>query len=153
MLHQIRSKKRPSLVSNALPANCAMKIEFLTNYDSSNPKDCIFRIYDFNSEEVKKLVVIFREVAEGVTPEIDLGHQNFICPIGGVTLELRLGSIDEGIFQISDNDFLCTLSKSGWENAIDLAQPFVESENINGYQWLYDLNSNIEFLLSRNGKW
>ena len=105
----------------ALPANCAMKIEFLTNYDSSNPKDCIFRIYDFNSEEVKKLVVIFREVAEGVTPEIDLGHQNFICPIGGVTLELRLGSIDEGIFQISDNNFLCTLSKSGWENAINLA--------------------------------
>ena len=98
-------------------------------------------------------MALFHDVAEGFVSEIDLGHQNFICPIGDVVLKLRLGSMDEGIIQISDNDFVCTLSKSGWENAIDLAQPIIESEDINGYQWLYDINSNIDFLLSRNGKW
>jgi len=133
--------------------NCTMKIEFLKEYNSANPKESIFRIYDFNSGEIKKLVVIFSELANGKVSEIDLRNQTFINPVGDVNLVLQLGSIDKGIFKRSENVFVCSLSKAGWENAIDLVQPFAESEDINGYQWLYDLNSDIDFLLSRNGKW
>ena len=130
-----------------------MKIDFLKEYDSTNPKDSIFRIYDFNSEEVNKLLVIFSELVEGKVQESDLKDYSFIRSVGGINLVLKLGSNDIGVFQISELDFVCTLSKAGWENAIDLALPFSESEGINGYQWLYDLNTDIELLLSSNGKW
>jgi hypothetical protein len=130
-----------------------MKIDFLKEYDLANPKDSIFRIYDFNSEEVKRLVGLFKELAEGNVSEIDLGNCTFIGSIGGVNLVLRLGSDDRGVFQMSELEFVCSLSKKGWENAIDLAQPFSEYDDRNGYQWLYDIDTEIDLLLSSNGKW
>lgn len=125
-----------------------MKIDFLKEYDLANPNYSIFRIYDFNSEEVNRLVELFRELVEGKVSEIDLRQYTFIGSIGGVNLVLRLGSDDRGIVQISEFDFVCTLSKQGWENAIDLAQPFSESDDMNGYQWLYDRKRSTKYTRS-----
>lgn len=130
-----------------------MKIDCIKEYELFNPKDSILRIYDFNTEGVKKLLMIFGELAEGKVPEIDLGHYSFISSVGGINLILKIGTDDIGVEQTSESDFVCTLTKSGWENAINLAQPFSESVDANRFQWLYDLGTDIDLLLSSSGRW
>ncbi len=130
-----------------------MKIDFLEAYDRNNHENGIFRIYNFDSEEVKKLLRILDRLIECENSRIDLGTYSFVHSIGDVRLILECGNLDSGISRQSKSDFVCTLLKEGWENAIELLKPFAESNMQDGFQWLYDLNTTIELLVSGDGKW
>jgi hypothetical protein len=130
-----------------------MKIDIIENYDQNNPNEKIFRIYDFRSNEVNDLIRLLNKLVANEKTEVDLKAQNYIQSIAGVNLVLECGERDEGISHLQEENFVCRLSKEGWENAIELLKPFAESENQKGFQWLYDLNTGIEMLVSRNGKW
>lgn len=67
-------------------------------------------------------------------------------------LVLRLSSIDYGISQKDEKSFVCNLSTSGYKNAINLIQHLLQNE-MNGFQLLYDIDTPIEFLLSKDAKW
>ncbi len=67
-------------------------------------------------------------------------------------LILRISDSDIGITIINKKDFYCDLTIHEYENMIRLIEPFC-NKDINGYQWLYDLDNEIEFLFSSGGSW
>jgi hypothetical protein len=125
-----------------------MKIDYVEHSDPAHPEDSILRIYDFDATEATELKDLFRKLADGRIKEIELTSLPFIYPIEGIKLILRSGQQDDGISQISQNAFLCVLSPSGWIGAMNLTHP-----NMIGFNWLYDLETDIDFLLSKNGGW
>jgi hypothetical protein len=76
----------------------------------------------------------------------------FVTSVGGCRLILKVGSKDEGTIHVSNAVFECILTRATWENAEGLVEPFCEG-NLSGYQWLYDLDTDIEFLFSPSGDW
>ncbi|MCP4722311.1 MAG: hypothetical protein GY860_22855, partial [Desulfobacteraceae bacterium] len=100
-----------------------------------------------------KLLDIFTALSNGQMSEIELSSLSFVCPIADVSLLLKVGMKDKGISQISEQSFECILSITGWENARYLTEPFCDSNHLHGYQWLYDLNADMDLLLSTDGKW
>lgn len=129
-----------------------MKIEYLTNIDSTNPKDSILRIFDFDSSEACQFRDILSKLADGSTTTIDLNSIPLFTPLDNCHLVLRVGSSDKGVIILSGNALECILTRDGWQDAEGLVEPFCEG-NISGYQWLYDLNTDIELLFSPSGDW
>lgn len=129
-----------------------MKIEYLSDTNPAHPKDAILRAFDFDSSEACEFRDVLRRLSDGSLSEILLNDLPFFTAVGGCHLVLKVGSRDEGIIAKSGNDFECILKKNTWEDAVCLVEPFCE-EDLSGYQWLYDLNTDIEFLFSPNGNW
>jgi hypothetical protein len=130
-----------------------MKIEYLTNTDPTHPKDSILRIFDFTSSEACQFRGILSKLANGSISEIDLSGLPFVTSIGGCHLVLKVGSKDKGVIRFSDTMFECILTKLTWENAEGLVEPFCDTREVSGYQWLYNLDTDIELLFSQNGDW
>ena len=129
-----------------------MKIEHLTNTDSDHPKSNMIRAFDFDSWEACRFRDILSGLANGAISEIDLTGLPFVTTIGGCRLILKVGKGDMGTIQLSKTVFECVLTKVSWETAEDRVAPFCDGD-LSGYQWLYKLNTNIEFLFSPSGEW
>jgi hypothetical protein len=129
-----------------------MKIEYLTQTNPAHPKDSILRILDFDSSEACQFRAILSKLADGSITKTDLSGIPFIAAIADCHLVLNVGLSDKGIIVHSENTFECILTKNSWEDAVGLVEPFCEG-NLSGYQWLYNLNTNIDFLFSPSGDW
>jgi hypothetical protein len=129
-----------------------MKIEHLPNTDPEHPKDSIIRAFDFDSSEACHFRNILSSLANGSISEINLSGLPFVSAVGGCNLVLKVGTTDKGTIQVSNDVFECTLTSDTWQNAEGLVEPFCKG-NLKGYQWLYNLNTDIQFLFSPNGKW
>jgi hypothetical protein len=125
-----------------------MKIGYVEHVDPAHPEISILRIYDFIATKATALKDVFRKLSDGTIGEIELTRLPFICPVEGIKLILISGQQDDGISQISQNAFLCALSPSGWLEAMNLKHP-----KMVGFNWLYSLETDIDFLLSKNGGW
>jgi len=130
-----------------------MKIEYLTNTNPAHPKDSILRIFDFTSSEACQFRDILSKLADGSIPEINVSELPFVTPIAGCRLTLQVGSRDKGVIRASNSAFECILTKLTWENAEGLVEPFCDAREFSGYQWLYNLDTDIELLFSQNGDW
>jgi hypothetical protein len=130
-----------------------MKIEYLTNTNPDHPKDSILRIFDFTSSEACQFRDILSKLADGSISKIDLSDLPFVVPIAGCRLTLKVGSRDKGVIRLSNTAFECILTKLTWENAEGLVEPFCDTREVSGYQWLYNLDTDIELLFSQNGDW
>lgn len=129
-----------------------MKIEYLPNTDPVHPKDAIFRVFDFNSSEACQFRDILVGLSNGSVSEVHMKELPFIAVAGECHLVLKVGSMDAGIVTRSGTDFECVLKRNTWKNAACLVEPFCEEE-LSGHQWLYDLDTDIEFLFSPSGDW
>jgi len=129
-----------------------MKIDHLTNVNRDYPKDSIIRIFDFDPSEACLFKDILSKLAHGLVLDSDLSNLPFVSPIDGCRLILKLGKIDVGAVQSAATFFECILTQTSWSNAEELVGPFCEG-NLAGYQWLYDLDTDIELLFSPNGEW
>ena len=129
-----------------------MKIEHLTNTNPVHPKDSILRIFDFDSHEAYQFRDVLAKLANGAISETDLSDLQFVTSIDGRRLILKVGARDKGVIQVSGTVFECILTRHTWENAEGLVEPFCEG-NLSGYQWLYDLDTDIQFLFSPSGDW
>jgi hypothetical protein len=129
-----------------------MKIQHLTNTNPAQPKESILRIFDFVSSEACQFRDVLSKLANGSVSVIDLSGLAFVTSIDGCRLILKAGMRDKGLNHVSSATFECTLTKLTWENAEGLVEPFCEG-NLSGYQWLYDLDNDIEFLFSPSGDW
>lgn len=129
-----------------------MKIEHLANIDPAHPKDGILRAFDFDSTEACQFKNILSKLANGLIAEIDLSSLPFVTSVGGCHLFLKVGSRDKGTIRVSNTVFECILTRDTWVNAEGLVEPFCEG-NLSGYQWLYDLNTDIDFLFPPSGDW
>jgi hypothetical protein len=129
-----------------------MKIEYLPDAHYDSPKDSILRVYDFDTEQACQFRDILSKLSKGLISEFDLSDLPFVNSVDGCHLILKVARWDEGIIQITDADFECKLTEINWENAVGLIECFCEG-NVTGFQWLYDLCTDIEFLFSADGHW
>lgn len=130
-----------------------MKVDYIKGYDPSNPKVSLLRLYEFSVAEVNDLMKIFTQLADKTIFEFELNEMPCISSIKRINLTLKVSNKDIGISQISEKSFISNLSPAGWLDAKELPQPFSEDNITKGYQWLYDLNSEIDFFLSKDGRW
>lgn len=129
-----------------------MKIEHLTSTNPANPKESILRIFDFNPSEACQFKDKLSQLANGSVSAIDLSAHPFMTSIDGCHLILKADTRDKGVIRTSGSIFECILTRSTWGNAEGLVQPFC-GRDISGYQWLYDLDTDIRLLFSPRGDW
>lgn len=113
--------------------------------------DNIVRLYDFNSLEAKKLRKVLKQQIIKNKTWVELTDLDFIEG-RNCTLMLRITEEDLGITRLSKTVFCCEMTIKGYENMVKLLSPFCEKET-KGYQYLYDIDSLTDFLLSPAGTW
>ena len=67
-------------------------------------------------------------------------------------LTLRIADDDIGIVTEDTVLFFCDLTLEGFQEMVELLAPFCLKET-KGYQWLYDIDNEIDFLFSPGGTW
>jgi hypothetical protein len=133
-----------------------MKLEFIDDISAGGKftgvvTDQLVRLYDFDKLQAAMLrQVILHTIIENHEP-LDLSKVDFIKPIN-CYLTLRIADTDKGIATSDKINFICDLKISGYENMVYLLEPFCIKSS-NGYQWLYDIDTPIEFLFSPGGTW
>lgn len=127
-----------------------MKLEFINNVNKSVgfsfiDSERLVRLYDFDKEQVMLLLDALHQTVINNKQPLNLGELNFIEP---VNCNMILVPSDEnaGITYIGKNTFACSLTLSGFQEMVTLIQPFTKKNN--GYQWLYELDNDIDFLFS-----
>jgi hypothetical protein len=123
-----------------------MKLEYLT--DITDP---LVRLYDFDSVQSKDFRQAITQIILKEKKSLQLQSLSFVESIN-CKLTLRLAEEDKGITTSDNINFFCDLTINGFENMAYLIEPFCEKEN-GGYQWLYDLSIDIDFLFSPKGQW
>lgn len=128
-----------------------MKISVLKDFNHDDPENMIICLSGYNKSDLSELIIcIEKTLKDGFNI---LSSEHFISETQ-CKIILRLSLIDEGFKELSKNTYECFLSENNYKSMIELIKPFRDQRSSeNAYQWLYDLNSNIEFLLSNNGKW
>lgn len=111
--------------------------------------DKIICLSHFSKAELHMLIQSLKDVQKGNV--IVLSEQAYIC-YKEVRLELRLSNKDYGISQENEMSFVCNLSASAYKNAINLIEQLLINE-MNGFQWLYNIDIPVEFLVSKDAKW
>ena len=133
-----------------------MKIEFLDDisdggrFPHADPNQLV-RLYDFDSLEASRLRQTIQKALIESNKEIDLTTLNFIQPIN-CNLTLQISNKNEGITTPDKKYFICNLTINKYAEMLLLIDPFCDKE-INGYQWLYNLDTPIDFLFSPGGTW
>ncbi|MCM5530306.1 hypothetical protein [Parasegetibacter sp. NRK P23] len=133
-----------------------MKIEFIDDISDSgrfphaDPNQLI-RIYDFDNTQAQLLKEkIQSEIVEN-KKQIDLSGLEFVQAVN-CNLRLQISDFDRGIAIINNDTFVCNLTIEKYKEMIFLIEPFCSKE-AEGYQWLYDLDTPIDFLFSPGGTW
>lgn len=141
---------------NAVAKFFHMKIEFLDDiseggrFPNAEPNQLV-RLYDFDSSQAKRFRQTIQKVLIETNKAIDLSTLNFIQPVN-CNLTLQISDTDKGITTSDNKYFVCNLTISKYEEMLLLIDPFCVKK-INGYQWLYDLDTSIDFLFSPDGSW
>ena len=130
-----------------------MKIEYLPKVNPDHPNDGILRIFDFNSSEACQFRDMLAKLADSSSSETDVNSLPFVTSIASCRLGLKVGSKDKGLISLPNNAFECILTRDTWENVQGLVEPFCDENDAVGYQWLYDLDTDIELLFSPDGDW
>jgi hypothetical protein len=129
-----------------------VKLEYLRQTDTKDPRRSIVRLYDFKPGELQALIEIFRRLSKRRKTEVRLERKSFTEPIEGCRLLLKRGDSDRGISDLGGNYLECELKGESWETAALRAESLVAAA-CGSFQWLCDLAAPIEFLLSRDGRW
>ena len=133
-----------------------MKIEFLDDisdggrFPDADPNQLV-RLYDFDSLQAAILRQTIQKVIIESNKKIDLTTLDFIQAIN-CNLTLHISDTDKGITTSDNKNFVCNLTIEKYKEMIYLMEPFCDKET-NGYQWLYDLDTPIDFLFSPGGSW
>jgi hypothetical protein len=126
-----------------------MKLDYIENINEYN--DCVVRLYDFNKTEATSLYDIIQQTIIENSDSLDLSTIDFI-EVRNCHLTLCISDNDEGISSSETNYFFCNLTITGFLRMLALLKPFCLRET-KGYQWLYDIDSSIDFLFSPGGTW
>ena len=126
-----------------------MTLDYIENTNEYG--DNIIRLYDFDkSQAIQFRTAIQKSIIKSKKP-LELTATGFIEG-RNCNLTLRIAEEDAGI-QASDNmNFYCDLTLASYEQMITLLKPFCNKET-RGYQWLYDVDTEIDFLFSPAGTW
>lgn len=113
--------------------------------------DNIVRLYDFDSTQADKFRQLIQQNLFVNKGPLDLSTIDFI-EARNCKLTLRISDEDEGITSSDNKEFFCDLTIAGYEQMISIIEQFCNKET-KGYQFLYDVDSQIDFLFSPAGTW
>ena len=128
-----------------------MEIEFIENYNPTYPNDCIFVLKNFKKEELFKLSAEIDSLIEKMIP-IDLSNLEWVKNLSQKSLALKIGETDMGILKVENDMYECILNKEKYCNMKDMIDNYKITQT-EEYYWLYDINTEIDFLLSYTGRW
>lgn len=133
-----------------------MKIEYLDDISDGGKykqvvSDNLVRIYDFDMEQACLLRDVIYKTIIADKKNLDLTSLDFVQPVN-CNLLFVLTTEDVGISITDKQYFICGLTSKGYEDMIQLIAPFCE-EDLNGYEWLYELDTEIDLLFSPGGTW
>ena len=120
-----------------------MKLEYIE--DINGYDEHAVRLSDFDSAQANTLRDVINQVIAD-KKEIELTTLDFI-ELLNCKLTLRISEEDLGISTTDYVIFFCDLTVGSYKNTAKLLEPFCRKES-RGYQWLYDLDTPIGFLLS-----
>lgn len=113
--------------------------------------DNIVRLYNFDRSQAEKLKKLITDTIISNGTDLNLSLVNFIQP-RNCNLILRIADEDIGIVTSDNENFFCDLTTQSYIQMVSLLEPFCRRET-NGYQWLYDIDSQTDFLFSPGGTW
>ena len=113
--------------------------------------DNIVRLYDFDSLQAIKFQHLIKLTIVVDKKQLDLSTVDFI-QARNCNLILRISDEDTGIVRTGKQKFNCDLTIGGYAHMVSLLEPFCKRET-KGYQWLYDIDSQTDFLFSPGGTW
>jgi hypothetical protein len=133
-----------------------MKLEFLDEISSGGQfkgvvTDQLVRLYEFDQIQANDFKKAIQQTLIENGCQLNLIEVVFIEAIN-CNLTLRISEIDTGINSSDNSFFFCDLTRNSYENMINLIEPFCQKDS-NGYQWLYDIDTPIDFLFSPGGQW
>ena len=126
-----------------------MKLDYIDNINEYG--DNMIRLYEFDRSQA----IMFRQAIQETiiinNKQLDLSTLDFIQS-RNCNLSMRIADTDEGITTPDEIIFFCDLTLREYENMVSLLEPFCKKET-KGYQWLYDIDSQTDFLFSPAGTW
>ncbi len=126
-----------------------MKLDYLHNTNAFG--EHIIRLYDFGKQEALQFKQAIEQTIVANKLPLDLSTLSFIAA-RNCHLVLHLGDEEAGIQTADGKHFICVLTLNGYQQMLQLLQPFCLKDT-KGYQWLYDLDTEIDFLFSPAGSW
>lgn len=113
--------------------------------------DNMVRLYNFDKAEAIKFRDAIQQTIIVNKKLLPLTTLDFI-QVRNCYLTLRISDEDEGITTNDKVNFVCDLTLEGYKQMVLLLEPFCKKET-KGYQWLYDIDSQTDFLFSPGGTW
>lgn len=126
-----------------------MTLDYLPDID--NYGHHLVRLYDFDKKEALEFAKVLKKTILDDLQVLDLSTLPFIKS-RNCNLILRLSYEDEGIRSNNQQTFYCDLTLEGFEEMLRLVKPFCEKDT-RSHQYLYDIDSPIDFLFSPLGTW
>ena len=133
-----------------------MKLEFLDDISDGGRftgvvTDQLVRLFDFDRNQAAMFRQAIHQTIIEKGQSLDLSKLGFVETIN-CQLTLQLSDNSRGITSPDQYNFICSLTIHDYANMIYLLEPFCMTDS-SGYQWLYDIDTPIEFLFSPDGTW
>jgi hypothetical protein len=119
-----------------------MKLDYIDNYNEL--QENLVRLYNFDKAEAIKFRDLLTEVVILKKQKLDLSKVDFIEPVN-CNLIFGLFKTDEGILTKDNQTFFCILTLKGFENMVQLIEPFCNKET-RSHQYLYDIDNPTDLL-------
>lgn len=126
-----------------------MKLDYIDEINEHG--EDLVRLYDFTKEEAQMLKQAIETTILANNDELQLHTLEFIEP-RNCYLTLRVADNDEGILTLDKINFYCFLSNETYKKLVVLMEPFCKKD-LKAYQFLYDLDTPTDFILSPAGTW
>lgn len=126
-----------------------MQLDFIENINAFG--DNVVRLYDFKSAEAMQLRDALKDSLENNKMPFDSTTLDFI-EARNCQLIFRISETDEGIITEDKQLFYCDLTPQAYQEMLRLIEPFCHKDT-KTYQYLYDVDSLTDLLLSPAGTW
>lgn len=125
-----------------------MTVDYLKNANEF-PEDSILRISNFNIEEFKKFKDLILKVLKDKV--VCFSELDFLKP-NDIDILFVIYKKNLGLIQTEENTFICLLTYENYIEMIDIMEKYIDY-NLDGFAWLYTIESKIDFLVSVGGGW
>jgi len=124
-----------------------LELDFIDNINEFGEN--VVRLYNFDKFQAIKFRDLIKDTIVKRKQKLDLSQVDFI-ETHNCNLILGLFKKDEGIFSVDKKTFYCALTLEGYNNLLNLIEPFCEKDS-KGYQYLYDIDNPTDFLFAPAG--
>jgi hypothetical protein len=126
-----------------------MTLDYIKHFNAYGEN--IVRLYNFDKSEAEQFRKVVQQTILTDKKSLDLNTTGFIHA-RNCSLVLRISEEDIGMVTEDEKNFFCDLTIHGYEQMVSLLEPFCKKDT-KGYQWLYDIDNETDFLFSPGGTW